>query len=190
MVDAEVEKERAAYLQDAQDKAVAMFEEIGKTLIRPGVMETTINKEILELGAKRHNVKSHWHKRVVRSGPNTLEPYTENPPDRMIEEDDILFIDLGPVFEAWEADFGRTFVIGDDPVKKRLRDSLEPTWNTVRAQFWDNPDMTGEQLYAIACDEAKKAGYEFGGKHSGHLVGNFPHEVSYSCFILINVSIN
>lgn len=36
--------------------------------------------------------------------------------------------------------------------------------------------MTGEQLYAIACEAAKEAGYEFGGIHSGHLVGQFPHE--------------
>ena len=170
------EEERAAYLQDAQDKATRLFETIGKDLIRPGVLETTVSKEIHELGAKRHGVRTHWHKRVVRSGPNTLQPYAEDPPDRTIEEDDILFIDLGPVFEAWEADFGRTFVLGDDPIKKKLRDSLEPTWNTVKAKFDADQDITGEELYAIACDEAKKAGYEFGGAHSGHLVGSFPHE--------------
>ncbi len=36
--------------------------------------------------------------------------------------------------------------------------------------------MTGEQLYSIVCEQAKKAGYEFGGPRSGHLVGSFPHE--------------
>ena len=170
------EQERAAYLQDAQEKAALLFEEIGRDLIRSGVMESKISDEIHELGAKRHGVKTHWHKRVVRSGPNTLQPYAESPPDRMIEADDILFVDLGPVFEAWEADVGRTFVLGDDPIKKRLRDSLEPAWNAAKAKFKDSPDMTGEQLYSIACEEAKKAGYEFGGQHSGHLVGSFPHE--------------
>lgn len=74
------EKERAAYLLDAQDKAASMFEEIGNRLIRPGVLESTINQEILDLGAKRHNVRTHWHKRVIRSGPNTLKPYAEDPP--------------------------------------------------------------------------------------------------------------
>ncbi|KAF2479822.1 peptidase M24 [Neohortaea acidophila] len=170
------EKERATYLLEAQDKAASMFEEIERTLIRPGVLESTINQEILDLGAKRHDVRTHWHKRVIRSGPNTLKPYAEDPPDRMIEEDDIMFVDLGPVFEKWEADFGRTFVLGNDPVKLKLRDSLEPVWNTTKAQFDQRPDMTGEELYAIVCEEAKKAGYEFGGPHSGHLVGNFPHE--------------
>ena len=169
------EQERAAYLKDAQDKAFGLFKEI-EGLIRPGVLETERSKEIHELATKRHGVKTFWHKRVVRSGPNTMHPYKDNCPDRKIEKDDIVFIDLGPVFEAWEADFGRTFVLGDDPLKKKCRDSLEPVWYEVKSRFDKNPEMTGEELYGIACEEAKKAGFEFGGAHSGHLVGNFPHE--------------
>ncbi|KAI9746720.1 MAG: hypothetical protein M1818_000435 [Claussenomyces sp. TS43310] len=170
------EEERAAYLLDAQTKAVHLFEEIERDLIRPGVSEKALSQEIHELGTKRHGIKTHWHKRVIRSGPNTLMPYDENPPDRIIQPDDILFVDLGPVFEAWEADFGRTFVLGDDSIKKKLRDALEPTWNTVKSRFRENPDMTGQELYAIACDEAQQAGWEFGGHLAGHLVGCFPHE--------------
>jgi Xaa-Pro aminopeptidase len=170
------EQERAAYLLDAQSKALKLFEEIERDLIRPGVSETALSKEIFELGAKRHNIQTHWHKRVVRSGPNTLLPYDETTADRVIEADDIIFIDLGPVFEAWEADFGRTFVLGDDPIKKKLRDSLEPTWKTVKGRFQQNPDITGEELYEIACEEARQAGWEFGGRIAGHLVGLFPHE--------------
>lgn len=170
------EQQRAAYLLDAQNKAVRLFEEIERDIIRPGVSEKELSDEIHELGAKRHDIRTHWHKRVVRSGPHTLKPYAENPPDRVIQPDDILFVDLGPVFEAWEADFGRTFVLGDDPIKKKLRDSLEPTWKTVKARYQENPDITGEELYDIACEEAKKAGWEFGGAIAGHLVGDFPHE--------------
>jgi Xaa-Pro aminopeptidase len=170
------EQERAASLLDAQTMAQRLFEEIERDLIRPGIGEKALSDEIHELGARRHGVRTHWHKRVVRSGPNTLSPYAENPPDRIIKPDDILFVDLGPVFEAWEADFGRTFVLGDDPVKKKLRDSLEPLWNAVKSRFQDSPDMTGERLYDIACDLARQAGSEFGGQHAGHLVGSFPHE--------------
>lgn len=119
---------------------------------------------------------SDWHKRVVRSGPNTLFPYSENPPDRTTEEDDILFVDLGPVFEAWEADFGRTFVLGNDPTKTRLRDSLEPIWYDAKKKFDAVTEMTGEELYKIACDLAKQHGWKFGGPHSGHLVSDFPYE--------------
>jgi Xaa-Pro dipeptidase len=32
----------------------------------------------------------------------------------VIGDDDIVFCDFGPVSEEWEADFGRTFVLGSD----------------------------------------------------------------------------
>ena len=59
-----------------------------------------------------YGISRYWHKRIVRAGRNTLAPYDENPPDLTVGEDDIVFLDLGPVFEEWEADFGRTFVVG------------------------------------------------------------------------------
>lgn len=99
------EIERANFLQDAQDKADALFSEIARDLVRPGITEKQLSDEIHALGEKRHNVRTHWHRRVVRSGPNTLCPYNDNPPDRTIESDDILFVDLGPVFAAWEGKF-------------------------------------------------------------------------------------
>ena len=54
-----------------------------------------MSDEIKELGFMRHNVRTHWRKRVVRIEPNTLKLYAEDPPDRMIEGDNILFVDLG-----------------------------------------------------------------------------------------------
>lgn len=170
------EQARAASLRDAENKAVQLFAEIERDLIRPGISEKTLSDEIHELGEKRHGVRTHWHKRVVRSGPNTARPFEDNPPDRVIQPDDILVVDLGPVFEAWEADFGRTFVLGNDPDKIKLRDTLEPIWNTVKARFDENPDMSGEELYDIACKEVQDAGYEFGATIAGHIVGSFPHE--------------
>ncbi|KAK2606462.1 hypothetical protein QQS21_003155 [Conoideocrella luteorostrata] len=170
------EAARASYLRDAEGKAVQLFEAIEKDLVRSGVSEKDLSKEIYDLGFKLFDIKTHWHKRVVRSGPNTLCPFEENPPDRIIEEDDILIVDLGPVFEAWEADFGRTFVLGNDPAKIKLRDALEPMWHKVKALYDGNPDMTGEQLYDIACENAKSDGWIFGAYLAGHIVGSFPHE--------------
>ncbi|UNI16478.1 hypothetical protein JDV02_002909 [Purpureocillium takamizusanense] len=166
----------AAGLLDAQTKAAALFDEIERDLIRPGISEKALSDAIHALGQERHGVRTHWHKRVVRSGPNTLRPFEDNPPDRVVEEDDILVVDLGPVFEAWEADFGRTFVLGDDPAKIRLRDALEPLWYRVRDRFRQRPDMTGEELYRIAGDEVRADGWEFGAAIAGHIVGSFPHE--------------
>lgn len=170
------ETDREINLRNAQDKAIALFEEIENTLIRPGITETTLNEEIYQLGLDRYGIKTHWHKRVIRSGPNTLSPFAENPPDRTIQADDILIVDLGPVFEAWEADFGRTFVLGNDPHKLKLRDALEPIWDRVKAQFSQNPAMSGEELYDISCEAARQGGFDFGADIAGHIVGSFPHE--------------
>ncbi len=163
-------------LLEAQTRAAELFAAIGQSLIRPGISENQLNREIYALAAADFGVVSHWHKRVVRAGPNTLQPYSESPPDRVIAEDDILFIDLGPVFAAWEADFGQTFVLGSDPVKHRLKNDLEPVFEAAKARFRADPDMDGGTLYGIACDLAKEAGWAFGGRIAGHIVGEFPHE--------------
>nr|GAT53414.1 predicted protein [Mycena chlorophos] len=176
----EAASQRAISLREAETKCMAFFDEISKTLVRPNVLESVLSKEILALGAEQHGVKVHWHKRIVRSGPNTLSPFDENPPDRVIQPDDILVVDLGPVFEfsdKWEADVGRTFVFGDDAAKIRLRDNLEPAWKAVKAQFDARAEeMTGEELYDIAVAEATKRGFLWGADIAGHLVGHFPHE--------------
>ena len=107
---------RAQRLLDAQAKAAQLFDEIERGgLIRAGVGEQQLSDEIRDLAAEMLGVKAHWHRRIVRAGENTLQPFKERPPDRVIAEGDIVFLDLGPIFEEWEADFGRTFVLGDDP---------------------------------------------------------------------------
>ena len=94
----------------------------------------------------------------------------------MIGADDIVFCDFGPIFEEWEADFGRTFVLGDDPVKLAIRDALPEIWAAGREWFETHPDITGEELFAHVVGLSGQAGWEFGGTIAGHLVGQFPHE--------------
>ena len=168
---------RAAKLLEAQGKAVELFAAIEERgLIRPGVSERAVSDAIRDLAGELFGVTRFWHKRIVRGGVNTLLPYKENPPDRILAEDDIAFADFGPLFEEWEADFGRTFVLGDDPVKLRLRDDLPRLFDAGRRFFDADPEITGEQLYAHVGGLAREAGWEFGNIHSGHLVGEFPHE--------------
>jgi Xaa-Pro aminopeptidase len=177
MADLIDEDVRAARLLDAQAKAVELFAEVEASgLIAPGVLETAASDAIRDLAADMFGVSRHWHKRIVRAGVNTLQPYRVNPPDRTIADDDIVFCDFGPIFEAWEADFGRTFVLGDDPVKQRLRDALPVLFDGGRRFFEQDPDITGEQLFSYVVGQAEQAGWEFGGTIAGHLVGEFPHE--------------
>src|SRR5580698_2676696 len=136
------EEARAAALLDAQVKAGALFAEVEvQNLIRPGQKETEINESVYALAARMYGISKYWHKRIVRAGRNTLAPYDENPPDLTVEEDDIVFLDLGPVFEEWEADFGRTFVVGNDPVKHKLRRDIEKAFADGKQYFKSHPEI-------------------------------------------------
>jgi Xaa-Pro aminopeptidase len=171
------EEVRAAALLEAQTKAADLFAEIERQgLIRAGALETQINENIYALAEQMFGTRQYWHKRIVRAGPNTLAPYDENPPDLKVGNDDIVFLDLGPVFEAWEADFGRTFVIGNDPVKQKLCRDIAQGFIEGKKYFQQNPDITGAQLYHYAEQLAQQSGWEYGGPIAGHLLGQFPHE--------------
>jgi Xaa-Pro aminopeptidase len=170
------ETERQLNLLDAQDRAEELFAAVEQRgVIAAGVTEREASDAIRDLAADMFGAKKHWHKRIVRSGPNTLLTFAKNPRPRRITGDDIVFVDFGPVFTGWEADFGRTFVLGEDEAKLRLRDALALVWEAGRAHFDAEPEITGEQLYAFMTAEAQRTGYEFGGDIAGHLVGRFPH---------------
>ncbi|TVZ76756.1 metallopeptidase family M24 [Streptomyces sp. BK340] len=171
------EPARAARLLDAQAKAERLFTAIEERgLVAPGERERAVSDRIRDLANELFGTTRHWHKRIVRSGPNTLLPYRENPPDRVIATDDIVFADFGPIFEEYEADFGRTFVFGDDPVKHRLCDDLPRVFRAGKRHFESDPDITGHELYAEVERLAAEVGWELGGWHAGHLVGEFHHE--------------
>ncbi|KOV67521.1 M24 family metallopeptidase [Streptomyces sp. MMG1121] len=174
---ADDETTRAERLLDAQAKAALLFAEIEKRgLVAPGEGERAVSDRIRDLANELFGTTRHWHKRIVRAGPHTLVPYKENPPDRVISADDIAFADFGPIFEEYEADFGRTFVLGDDPVKHRLRDDLPEVFQAGKRFFRSDPEITGAALHAEVARLAAEAGWELGGWHAGHLVGEFPHE--------------
>jgi Xaa-Pro aminopeptidase len=173
----DAEAVRSAALLDAQANAERLFEAIeAHKVIRPGVREMEASAAIRDLAAEMFGVSRYWHKRIVRAGANTLQPYGANPPDLVIGEDDIVFCDFGPIFLDWEADFGRTFVLGDDPVKCRLRDALPVVFDAGRAFFDAHPDVTGDQLYRHVMALTEQTGFEYGGEMAGHLLGEFPHE--------------
>jgi Xaa-Pro aminopeptidase len=147
-------------------------------LFRAGVTELELSRELQSLGQAMFGRFKHWHKRIVRAGPNTLSTFGDTPPDLRIEADDMVFVDLGPMFESWEADIGRTYVIGDDPGRIRLRDAIEATWYAGRDHFKKNRDtVTGADMYEFALEAARANGYSFANWHAGHLIGNFPHEI-------------
>jgi len=169
----------AQSLLAAQYKAEALFADVvASGLIRPGKLESQLTADIYALAKKRFGVRRHWHKRVARAGPNTLMTYHDEPADRRIGEDDIVYLDFGPVFEAWEADFGRTYALGRDPAKHRLIADLAVAFEAGRKLYQNTPALTAGELYDFVSGLAAPRGWEFGAPTAGHLIGHFPHETS------------
>jgi Xaa-Pro dipeptidase len=168
---------RATALVDAEQKATALFAEVvDRGLVVPGKTERELSDEIRDLANTLFDVRRFWHKRIVRSGVNTIEPYRANPPDLRLQDDDIVFFDFGPLFDQWEADVGRTYVLGDDPLKRWVADDLPRLWQLGHDHFTSTPEITGEELYAFVLEQITAAGWGHGATHAGHLVGEFPHE--------------
>lgn len=170
------EQVRLNNLIKAETKALQLLDRIEALgFVASGRTEREVEQDIYALATQEFGIEKHWHKRIVRAGLNTLATASDNPEVRVIAEDDMVFLDLGPVLEEWEADVGRSYAVGQDPQKRALCKELPQQFKIVRERFLAEPDITGDTLYSFACEAARAAGWVFGGKIAGHVVGEFPH---------------
>ena len=164
-------------LLNAQNISIQFFKAIEENnLIVAGKPDEQLNSEICDLALNRFGIEKHWHKKIVRTGKNTLATYPDNPPGRIIDKDDILFIDLGPVVEGYEADIGRTYVLGNDPQKLKLKRDVENAWYEIQKWYQQKTTLKASELFQYAVEKAEEFGWEFGGEIAGHIVGKYPHE--------------
>lgn len=164
-------------LRAAEMRAEQLFAALeAARIVVPGVRESEASAQIHALAGDLFGTPVWWHRRVVRAGANTLCPYHEHPPDLVIGEDDIAFVDLGPVFDGWEADFGKTYALGDDPLKQRLSRDVETAFRRGRAFFEAEGECTGSDLFHAMERIADELGWSLGSEMAGHLIGEFPHE--------------
>ena len=166
-----------AKLLHAQNITILLFETVEKNnLIIAGKSEAQLSREVYELASKEFGVTEHWHKKIVRTGVNTLATYSDNPPDLIIQEDDILFLDFGPIVEGYEADLGRTYVLGNDALKLKLKNDVEKAWYEIQEWIQNKVILITSELFQYVVNKAKEYGWTFTGEISGHIVGKFPHE--------------
>ncbi len=144
--------------------------------IKPGMTEANGHKiidEILEsLGCEKK-----WHPSKFRIGENTLKSFKEkSDPTLVLKENDIFFIDIGPVFYGHEGDYGETFVLGESKEFTDIKLASEEIFK-VSAEVAEREKLTGPALYDFAEAHAKKLGYKFNDKMKGHRLGDFPHAI-------------
>lgn len=161
----------------SEQKGKELFKVIEeRNLIVPGKSEKQLCEEIVRIAKEDFGTEIHWGKKIVRTGVNTLQPYVADPPNLLIQDGDILFFDFHPVFEGWEADLGRTYVLGNDPLKLKIKEDVETAWHEGNDWYFKQTKLTGAEFFNYASDLAKRYGYEFGNAIAGHIIGKFPHE--------------
>ena len=78
-----------------------------------GMTEQDIEK-ILLLELEKNQFLKFWHPTKIRMNTNTIKNFRDPSDLTKLNESDIYFIDIGPVFLDHEGDYGETFIIGND----------------------------------------------------------------------------
>ena len=144
--------------------------------IRPGMPEeeaVTMAKQRLRAAEMLRG----WQGLHVPFGPNTLKNFGQpSEPGVVLRDNDIFFIDIGPVWQKWEGDGGDTFVVGNDPEMLKAQRDVRELFRRVRA-VWLAEGLSGTALYDFAAAEARVMGWELNLDMSGHRLADFPHAV-------------
>ncbi|PIT99905.1 MAG: (Fe-S)-binding protein [Bdellovibrionales bacterium CG10_big_fil_rev_8_21_14_0_10_45_34] len=165
-------------LEDAQEQAWTLLHKLSSNLCA-GLRESEFRIYVIDTILRETGRKS-WHPPQVRFGPNTSlgfnEPAKE---DWVLKENDIAFIDIGPIYHDHEADVGATITIGDSPIfRKIVSDCSEVFQLTHKA--WANDKLSGAKLYEFAQSQAHERGWALGDRGArGHRIGDFPHSIHH-----------
>lgn len=146
-----------------------------KNLIYPGMTEKEAIKKANEYFADC-GVKKFWHKTHIRFGESTVlsfnDPYYEN---MTLKEDDIFYIDVGPVWDNVEGDCGKTFVIGNSEKYINIAKDVKILFDEIH-MYWDKTNVSGKELHEYANILVCKMGYSLLPSYvKGHRLSEFSH---------------
>lgn len=137
-------------------------------------VEAILTRELAERG-----ITKLWHPSKVRLGANTTKSFRELNDDVILEEGDPFFLDIGPVYQDHEGDYGETFICGQDiSGHSRLAHGVKQIFDVTKAA-WQDDHLSGEALYQVAMNEATKLDLVLNPAMGGHRVGEFPHALHY-----------
>lgn len=143
---------------------------------RPGLRESEAHI-LAECILRDIGMERFWHPTHIRFGANTTKTFRQaSEGDPVLAEDDIYFIDIGPVFDGHEGDVGATFVVGADAEKLACATAAETLFHAVSAA-WKNGGRSGHELYAFARQRADELGWRLNLDIKGHRASDFPHAI-------------
>lgn len=115
-----------------------------------------------------------WHPTYIRFGDDTVRtPRQGVDLLRELRATDIAVVDLGPVWNGYEGDYGDTFVFGGHPLHEACVTALHQVFDETR-DAWHR-GLTGRQLYDFAEHCAFAKGWRLERNLAGHRIADFPH---------------
>lgn len=146
--------------------------------VKPGMVEEDAAMMARDLLGGME-MRKGWHRVIIRFGSNTTKDFeAKSEPGVVLGENDIFFVDIGPVFRGAEGDAGDTFVVGTNPEHHRAKKDVRELWDDVRA-IWFAEQPTGRELYDYAVKVTEERGWLLNLDLSGHRLSEFPHSVHY-----------
>lgn len=143
------------------------------TTLKPGMLESDVLIH-LENFLDESGLQKRWHPTKFRAGINTTCSFRDLSTPYTLAENDIFFLDIGPVYFDHEGDYGETFVFGSEPKLEKLRDASKNIFYKTQEE-WRKQKLTGAELYEFADQEAKKLDLRLNSNMYGHRLGDFPH---------------
>ncbi len=160
---------------EARELCIEVTESIIKK-IQPGDHLKSIETLIVE-SFKAKGVTHFWHPTKVRISSDTVKSFREiSDPNLKCVTSDICFLDLGPIINGHEADYGRTFAIDSEDLENPLISASHQVFEET-AKAWKQKNMTGVELLDFARASAEAKGFEINPMMAGHRLGDFPHKI-------------
>ena len=142
-------------LLKAEKISIQLFDAVEKNnLIIAGKSEAQLSLEVCNIASEKFGIENHWHKKIIRTGKNTLCIYPDNPPDEIIQEDDIVILDFGPIVDGYEADLGRTYVIGNNESKLKIKNDVEKAWYETKNWYSKQTSLKSSNLFQYVIKKA------------------------------------
>lgn len=161
-----------AGILQARERSIAAVHEIA-AMLRPGI-STASAIALADAHLRQMGASHNWHPTYIRFGADSQSPAV-HPTDRqrVLGEDDILVVDIGPVWDGYEGDYGDTFSTGANADQRRCAEAARQVFARTRLAWLDG--LTGEALYDIADVYAREYGCTVVREIAGHRVADFPH---------------
>ncbi|OWT73697.1 MULTISPECIES: NAD(P)H dependent flavin oxidoreductase family protein [unclassified Achromobacter] len=156
----------------ARRRSIAAVHEIA-ALIRPG-MTTAAAIALADQHLRGMGASHNWHPTYIRFGADSQSPAI-HPTDRqrVLGEDDIFVVDIGPVWDNYEGDYGDTFATGPSADHARCAEAARLVFQRTRLAWLQG--LTGAGLYDAADGYAREYGCTVVREIPGHRVADFPH---------------